>query len=291
MRSLLALLLWVVTTALLAVSVPALWAQHNIVSVDGYSDLSAGAARSPALQQPMAAELTAQVTDATGASGVQATLLEAAANSYTASPVFPGQFAAVNRVAHRWLFTDDAQGRWVVDLSPMLADSSIRQTLDGFGVQVPTSVQVSLTENESGGLRPGQLRPVALWGPWVSVGVAVLAAVFALLTLTASRRRGRMFAALGVSALLVGAAGWAGIEIGRRHVDDALNRTTGNIHAIADVMVDHAVNSMHMWLNLTLTVGGGMVIIGVIVSLLSGLGGSRQERVSGAPAAARASRR
>lgn len=277
MRSLLALLLWLVTTALLAVSVPALWAQQNVVSEDGYSDLAAGAARSPALQQPMAAELTAQVTSATGASGVQATLLEAAANSYTASDVFPGQFAAVNRVAHRWLFTNDAQGQWVVDLSPMLADSSIRQTLDSFGVQAPTSLQVSVTENESAGLRPGQLRPVALWGPWASIGVAVLTAVFALLTLTASRKRGKMIAALGISGLLVGAAGWAGIEIGRGRVDDALNRTTGNIHAIADVMVEHAVNSMHMWLNLTLTVGGGLVIIGVIVSLLSGLGRSRQD--------------
>ena len=44
MRSLLALLLWLVTTALLALSVPALWTQHNVVSVDGYSDLAAGAA-------------------------------------------------------------------------------------------------------------------------------------------------------------------------------------------------------------------------------------------------------
>jgi len=89
-----------------------------------------------------------------------------------------------------------------------------------------------------------------------------------------------MFAALGFSALLLGAAGWAGIEIGLSHVDEALSRTTGNIHAIADVMVAHAVNSMHMWLNLTLTVGGGMVIIGVIVSLLSGLGRSRTEPAS-----------
>ncbi len=279
MRSLLALLLWLLTTALLAVSIPALWTQHHVVSVDGYSDLAAGAARNPALQQPMAAELTEQVVNATGASGVQATLIGAAANSYTGSSVFPGQFAAVNRVAHRWLFTNDAQGRWEVDLSPMLADNSIRQTLDGFGVQAPTSLQVPVTENESGGLRPGQLRPVAVWGPWASVGVAVLTVVFALLTLTASRRRGKMIAALGVSGLLVGAAGWAGIEIGRGYVDDALSRTTGNIHAIADVMVDHAVASMHMWLNLTLTVGGGLVIIGVIVSLLSGLGRSRTEEV------------
>ncbi len=282
MRSLLALLLWLLTTALLAVSIPALWTQHHLVSVDGYSDLAAGAARNPALQQPMAAELTEQVVNATGASGVQATLIGAAANSYTGSSVFPGQFAAVNRVAHRWLFTNDAQGRWEVDLSPMLSDNSIRQTLDGFGVQAPTSLQVPVTENESGGLRPGQLRPVAVWGPWASVGAAVLTVVFALLTLTASRRRGKMIAALGVSGLLVGAAGWAGIEIGRGYVDDALSRTTGNIHAIADVMVEHGVASMHMWLNLTLTVGGGLVIIGVIVSLLSGLGRSRTEEVPAA---------
>ncbi len=279
MRSLLALLLWLLTTALLAVSIPALWTQHHVVSADGYSDLAAGAARNPALQQPMAAELTEQVVAATGASGVQATLIGAAANSYTGSEVFPGQFAAVNRVAHRWLFTNDARGRWEVDLSPMLADNSIRQTLDSFGVQAPTTLQVPVTENASGGLRPGQLRPVAVWGPWASVGVAVLTVVFALLTLTASRKRGKMIAALGVSGLLVGAAGWAGIEIGRGYVDDALSGTTGNIHAIADAVVEHAVASMHMWLNLTLTVGGGLVIIGVIVSLLSGLGRTREEEL------------
>lgn len=278
MRSLLAALLWLLTTALLVITVPALWAQQNIVSVDGYADLAASAARDPALQQAMAAELTDEITAATGTSGTQATLIGAAAGAYTASEVFPGQFSAVNRVAHRWLFTNDAQGQWVVDLTPMLEDSSIRQTLNDFGVQVPAGLQVPITENESGGLRPGQLRPVALWGPWASIGVAVLTGVFALLTLSASRRRGKMFGALGVSGLLVGAAGWAGIEIGRRHVDDALNRTTGNIREIADVMVQHAIDSMHVWLNLTLTISGGVVIIGVIVSLLSGLG-SRQEDV------------
>ena len=40
MRSLLAALLWLVTTALLAVTVPALWAQQNVVSVDGYAELA-----------------------------------------------------------------------------------------------------------------------------------------------------------------------------------------------------------------------------------------------------------
>lgn len=279
MRSLLAALLWLVTTALLVVTLPALWAQQHIVSEDGYADLAASAAKDSALQQPMAAELTDRITAATGTSGTQATLIGAAANGYTSSDVFPGQFGAINRVAHRWLFTNDAQGRWVVDLSPMLDDGSIRQTLADFGVQPPQDLQVAITEDASGGLRPGQLRPAAVWGPWASIGVAVLTGVFALLTLAASRRRGKMLGALGVSGLLVGAAGWAGIEVGRRYVDGALDRTTGNIREIAEVMVEHAISSMHVWLNLTLTISGGVVIIGIIVSLLSGLGGARREEV------------
>lgn len=282
MRFLLAALLWLITTALLVVTVPALWAQHTLVSEDGYAALAASAAKDPALQQAMASELSSQLTAATGASGVQGTVLGATVSAYTASSVFPGQFATVNRVAHRWLFTDqvsrsDSSGRWVVDLQPMLADSSIQQTLAGFGVQTPSTLEVPLTEQVSEHLRPGQLRLVGVWGPWASIGVAVLTGVFAFLTLVASRARGKAFAALGISALLVGAAGWAGIEIGRRYVDDALNRTPGDIHAIADVMVDHAVGSMHVWLNLTLTVGGGLVIIGVIVALLSGLGSGRDD--------------
>lgn len=279
MRFLLALLLWLLTTALLVVTVPALWAQQHVVSEGGYAALAESAAKDPALQQAMASELSEQIGNQTGAAGVQATVLGAAVNGYAASEVFPGQFASVNRVAHRWLFTDDAEGQWEVDLSPMLSEPSIRGTLEGFGVEVPATLTVPVTESDAAGLRPGQLRPVALWGPWASYGVAALTGLFALLTLAAARARGKALAALGVSALLVGAAGWAGIEIGRRYVDDALDRTAGNIHTIADVMVNHAVGSMHMWLNLTLTVGGGLVIIGVIVALLSGLGRSRRDAV------------
>jgi type III secretory pathway component EscS len=36
-------------------------------------------------------------------------------------------------------------------------------------------------------------------------------------------------------------------------------------------MVATVENSMHQWLNVTLIVGGGLVIVGVIVGLLSSL--------------------
>ena len=165
--------------------------------------------------------------------------------AYTANAGFPGQFAQANRIAHRWMFTDSVQqaedgsgDRWLVDIAPMLNDSSIKQTLGNLDLDVPQTLTVPITVPESSALRPGQLRLLSTWGPWVSVGACVLTGVFALLTLAAARSRGKALAALGVSALLVGAAGWAGLEVGRRYIDDALNRTTATSAQVADVMVD-----------------------------------------------------
>lgn len=278
MRFLASLLLWLLTTVVLAVAVTATWAQHNLVDRNGYSALVASAAKDPPMQAAMAAELTTQLLRLATSAGYDANenLFSGAARAYTGSAAFPGQFALANQVVHRWLFTDtvsqsDASGRWEIDLSPMLADSSFQQTLADFGIKAPSSLQIPLTQDVSKSVRPGQLREVAKWGPWVSVGTAVLAGVLALLTMAAAKRRGKALAALGVSALIVGAAGWAAIEVGRRYVNDGLNATTGEIRNIADAMVEHAVGSMHLWLNLTLAAGAAVVVLGVLASMLGGL--------------------
>lgn len=278
MRFVAALLMWILTTAALAVAVPAAWAQHNVVDEDGYATLATSAGKDPAVQGAMAAELTNQLVKLAANSGydVQPDLLSGAATAYTRSAAFPGQFAQANRIVHRWLFTDDVQtsdasGRWQIDLSPMLADSSFQDTLRDFGIRPPSTLVVPLTENVSDSLRPGQLREVARWGPWASVGAMVLTGVLALLTLAVARSRGKALGALGVSALIVGAAGWAGIEVAQRYVDRALNQTTGDIRDIAAAMVGHAEGSLHQWLNLTLAAGGAMVLFGIVVSMLGGL--------------------
>jgi hypothetical protein len=277
-RFLAALLLWLFTTIALAVAVPAAWAQHNVVDEDGYAQLAQRAATERPVQDAMASELTAQLVTLAANSGydVSGDLLHGAATAYTRSAAFPGQFALANRIAHRWMFTDNVQqsdesGRWVVDLSPMLADSSFQQTLQDFGIRAPSTLVVPLTENVSDSLRPGQLRQLSRWGPWVSIGAMALTGVLALLTIAAARSRGKALAALGVSALIVGAAGWAGIEVARRYVDDGLNQTTGGIRQVADTMVGHAEGSLHQWLNLTLAAGGVLVVLGVIASMLGGL--------------------
>lgn len=278
MRFVLTSLLWLLATAALAVAIPTTWAQTHVVDADGYAALASTAAADPKLQDAMAGELTTQLVTLAGNSGydVPTNLLRGSASSYTAGSAFPGQFALANQIAHRWMFTDtvaqsDESGRWEIDLSPMLADSSFQQTLRAFGIQAPSTLEVPLTENAPDSVRPGQLRPLATWGPWVSVGSAVLAGIFALLTLASARSRGKALTALGVSALLVGAGGWAGIEAARRSIDDALNNTTGDIRQIADVMVSTAEDSLHHWLNWSLAAGAALAVLGVTVALLGGL--------------------
>jgi hypothetical protein len=271
-------LLWLVTTVALAAAIPAMWAQKNIVDENGYSALAASAAKEPPLQKAMADELGTQLkrlVDGTGYD-VSTDLLQGAAGTYTASAAFPGQFAQANRIVHRWMFTDSVQqtaesGRWQIDLSPMLSDSSFQETLRQFGIKAPSKLEVPLTENLSDSVRPGQLRQLSTWGPWVSVGATILTGVLALLTLATARSRGKALAALGVSALLVGAAGWAGLEVARRYINRALDRTEGDIRQVAAAMVSHAEGSLHQWLNLTLAAGGALVVLGVLVSMLGGL--------------------
>ncbi|WP_431237599.1 hypothetical protein ACQ86B_23230 [Mycolicibacterium aichiense] len=275
MRFATTLLMWLVTTLLLAVALPAAWVQQHLVDEDGYAALAQKAAADPGLQSAMASELTSQVGRL--GTGVNTGTVSLVAAAYTASSTFPGQFAQANRFAHRWLFTDrvrssvDSQGRWVIDAAPMLSDAAFKETLSDYNVTLPASIPIPLTDNAPAALRPGALRPVATFGPWLSVGAAVVAGLFALLTLFVARSRGKMLVGLGVSALLVGAAGWAAIEFGRRRLDAVLNNSSGDIRRIAEVMVGTAQDSMHQWLNITLIAGGGLVIIGVIVSLLVSL--------------------
>ena len=57
----------------------------------------------------------------------------------------------------------------------MLAGTSFEQALNNLNIEVPTTVAVPVSVSDK--VRPGQLRPLATWGPWVSIGAAVLTGV------------------------------------------------------------------------------------------------------------------
>jgi hypothetical protein len=274
-RSAVTLVLWLLTTVALAVAVPAAWAQLNIVNEGGYAALAQRAAGDPVLQSAAAGELSTRAMALIAAHGggrypVDSAQVRDAATAFTAGPSFPPLFAQANRAAHQWLFNGPGSGdSWVVDLAPMLKDSSIRQILSNHHVKVPATLTVPLTvSTPSVSLRQGQLSRLATWGPSVSVGAVALTGVCGLLTLAAALRRGKALASLGVSALLVGAAGWAGIELGGRYIGAALNGTTGDVRQIAEVIVGYAEGSLHQWLNDALIGGGALVAFGVIAAVV-----------------------
>jgi hypothetical protein len=270
-------LLWLLTTVALAVAVPTAWVQTHIIDVDGYTAMAQKVSRDPGLQAAMASELSTRAMMLINQHGykVDSSTVHDVAAGYTAGPDFPPQFADANRMAHSWMFTNayaQSEGdQWVVDLAGMLKDSAFTQMLANYHVQVPETMRVPVTVTTPKVLQPGVLRPLATWGPRVSVAAGVLTGICALLTLTVARSRGRALAGLGVSALLVGAAGWAAIELGRHRINDALNHTTGDIRRIADVMVGEAESSLHQWLDVTLVAGGLLVALGVLAALLGSL--------------------
>jgi hypothetical protein len=272
-------LLWLCTTVALAVAVPAVWTQTHVIDVNGYTAMARKAAGDQALQAAVAAELATRATVLINQRDqhVDPVQVHAVAAGYTAGPDFPAQFADANRLAHDWMFTGahtQADGdQWVVDLAGMLKDTAFVQLLASYNVQVPDTVRVPVTISTPKVLQPGQLRPLARWGLWAAIGVVVLTGFCALLTLAAARSRTRALAGLGISALLVGAGGWAAIELARYRINDTLNNTTGGIRGIADVMVGQARSSLHDWLDLTLAAGGILVLLGV---LAAGLGSLRK---------------
>ena len=277
MRFLVTVVLWLFTTVALAVAIPTAWTQMHIVDVNGYTAMAKKASNDPALQAAVASELTTRAMVLINQRGykVDPSTVHDVAAGYTAGPDFPPKFADANRMAHSWMFTGasaQSEGdQWVIDLAGMLKDSAFASMLSNYHVQLPEAVRVPVTVTTSKILQPGELRPLATWGPWASLAIAVLAGFCALLTLAVARSRGRALAGLGISALLVGAGGWAAIELGRRRINDALNHTTGDIRRIADVMVGEAESSLHQWLDLTLAAGGALIVLGVLAAMLGSM--------------------
>src|SRR6516162_6410814 len=160
---------WLVTTVALAVAIPAVWLQLNIVNEGGYAALAQNAAGDPALQSAMTAELTTRAMALIAARGggrypVDSSQVHDVAGAFTAGREFPPLFAQANRAAHAWLCTGPRSGQngdqWVIDVAPMLNDSSFQQVLSSHNVKVPANLTVPLTvsmPSTSGPLRQGQL--------------------------------------------------------------------------------------------------------------------------------------
>lgn len=110
MRFLFAVLLWLLTTAALAVTIAAAWAQSRLVDENGYAALTAPAAADLRVQHAIAGELTTQIVSLSKKQGsrVDESQVAELVASYTSGPQFEADFGSVNRMAHQWLFTNSS---------------------------------------------------------------------------------------------------------------------------------------------------------------------------------------
>ena len=201
----------------------------NVVDADGYAAFAQSAATDPGLQQAMASELTTQMVTLAANSGydVRPTWCAERRRRTPGAPAFPASSPPANRIAHRWMFTDTASSDRI---RGPLGD---RPRADAGRQFVPADVAGLRHQGADQPAGPVDreracgvaARTAAARGHVGSVGQrrrGLARRCVRAADHCAARGRGKAIAALGVSGLLVGAAGWAGLEVGRRYVSNAL---------------------------------------------------------------------
>ncbi len=247
-----------------------LWLLTTLLGGAGFDRLAGRAAADEPLRTAVAGELSTQAVRLLAERGhpIDLAPVRSAALDYVASPAFAAQFRAVARAGHDWVF--DGAGPFTVDIAPMLRDDAFAGLLAAHDARVPDALTVPVAA-PLGPVWRDRLHLVAVWGPWAGPGLAVLAGLLGAATVGAARRRGRALAGLGVGGLLIGAGGFAGMEIGRAKLAGVLNHTSGDLRRIADAGLALIEADLHDRLTAVLLGGAGLVGVGVTVALAGAL--------------------
>ena len=105
-------------------ALPALWVHYRVVDREGFTSFVSPMAHDRQIQDLMADEIAAQISDQTDGT-LSATLVRPATGAYTRSDQFVADFADVLGQQHDWLFTEpttDAErnGVLTLDLTAMV---------------------------------------------------------------------------------------------------------------------------------------------------------------------------
>ncbi|MCR5977494.1 hypothetical protein GDN83_07040 [Gordonia jinghuaiqii] len=267
MRSFLSFLLTLVAMAATVVAVPSIWLDQRIVDQEGFVSTVAPMAQNQKVKDYLADEIAAQATARTDLP-IAGALVRPLAARYTDTEQFRLDFADVVGQQHEWLFTEPAPG---ADTSVMQLDitAMINRALNltGTGNEISGPVVVELT-NGASGLEAGRYaevgKQITLLG-WSAAAVAVLAALVALLV---ARRRGTVFAWLGVGVVAAGASTWA---IGVFFADRAKQEVAGAERSgreVAELIIDGAYDDVTRVALIVGGVGVAMFAVGVLGRLV-----------------------
>jgi hypothetical protein len=268
MRGLLAFLAGVVAVVALAVALPAAWVAASVADEDGFVALARDVTTTRAVQDSAADLLTQRLADRAGLPPQLAAtgrdVLERAADRVLADRGVAAAWQETLRLTHRALLDDPASRSGRVDVPLDLAPLArlVAERSDGL-VTAPETLVVEL----DGGPSAETLRVVDD-SPRTALVAGAVAAVAALVALSAARRRGAALVLLGLGAVAVAGADAVLARLAR---DRAVEGSAGSgleadlLRALADV----AVTSFDGWLVWSALAGGVVVVLGVVVGLVT----------------------
>ncbi|MGW6035535.1 hypothetical protein ACWFOS_17930 [Gordonia terrae] len=268
MRSFLSALLTLVAIAATILAVPSFWLDQRIVDQAGFVSTVGPMAENQKVKDYLADEIAAQATARTDLP-IAGALVRPLAGRYTESEQFQQDFADVVGQQHAFLFEEPAPGS---DTSVMQLDitAMINRALNlsgGNAIQGPVVVELT---NGASGLEAGRYAEVGgqiTLLAWGSAAVAVISAVLALLI---ARRRGTVFAWLGLGVVAAGVSTWA---MGLFFADRAKQEVAGaesSGRQVAELIIDGAYDDVTRVALIVGGVGVAMFAIGILGRLISG---------------------
>ncbi|NMR29795.1 hypothetical protein [Crystallibacter degradans] len=271
MRSVLALILGLVTLVMTAVAVPAAWTSQNLTNQQGFVELAAPMGQDAqfrsALAEAIAEEVRNQSQLPPGLQELVDPIIARAAGAVTGLEEFPQAWNEALAKSHTLTLEAEGpdEGALRLDIAPIVA-LAIQRVADTLGTEIPVQEELIVDIGQADQLQSVDLvQRVANEWRWISAGA--LAGL--LLTLLVARRASTALAWLGVGAVILGVGFWLAAEaapdVAAQH--DAAGPVAD---AFTARFVELAATSFQPWAVVLAGAGLAAAVIGVTARQLSG---------------------
>lgn len=267
MRSFFSAVVAIVALLLAAISVPAMWADRNVISRDGFVAMAGPLGQDPQFQRALASAtakaVTSQLDAVPGVQQLITPIIDNATQNLASDPGFPAAWTETLSRSHELTVVDPAanandKGVLNLDVAPLI-QLVAKKISAGVGQEIPAPQQVLVslgsTSQRTAIVRLGEFTSLGIW----LTGGALLAFALALVI---ARRRSTTLALVGLGLAVVAGLWKLGFMVLAKNVLDSAG---GN--AVADMFkrqyVNAASGSFDGWVLGTLIVAGVFLVVGV----------------------------
>ena len=214
MRSVLALVLGLVTLVMTAVAVPAAWSSQNLTNQQGFVELAAPMGQDAKFRSALAAAIAEEVRNQSqlppGLQELVDPIIARAAGAVTGLEEFPQAWNEALAKSHALTLEAEGPGEGALrlDIAPIVA-LAIQRVADTLGTEIPVQEELIVDIGQADQQQSVDLvQRVANEWRWIAAGA--LAGL--LLTLLVARRASTALAWLGIGAVILSVGFWLAAE-------------------------------------------------------------------------------